>query len=394
MLNAEGKRGPTTGGNTHHVPMCVSNPDLHRHIIDNWDGQGLVRLGEVDAKDFCRCPRCLSWDAPPSEPIPDFASGLYRPMGVSDRYARFWLTIQKMAAKRNPDAVITTFLYWNYLPAPVADIQLNEHIYGEFVPWGEGRITYFPMTLEALEWLKQQWLGWHKLGIRMGYRPNHLHGGYTMPYVETRQTAGFFQFAFAHGMEGTDFDSLMGQWAAQGPKYYLHLRLHVRPDMPLEQLLQEYYTAFGPAARQVQAYFDYWEQYATQRAGTLPNLYSPVQAHQAYPLESFQPAEKLLTEALAAAKADPDRQFAARVEFLQRGLEHAKICVRLSACFEGKRNLATDSEAFREAQRTLKELVAFRRANEHLYISDYLFAAGRERRWWNVDALFDASEKQ
>lgn len=389
MLNAEGKRGPVTGGNTHHVPMCVSNPNLHRYLLEQWDGESPIRLGEVDVKDFCRCPNCRAWDTPPPDPIPDFLTGLYQPMGVSDRYARFWLTIQQEAAKRNPEALVTTFLYWNYLPAPKSGIRLNRHIYGEFVPWGESRITYFPMRPEALEWLKQQWLNWKDLGIRIAYRPNHLHGGYTMPYVDTRQFADFFQFAFQHGMEGTDFDSLLGQWATQGPKYYLHLRLHVRPEAPVEQLLQEYYAAFGPAAKGVEAYFTYWETYARERVGTLPSLYSPVNAHKAYPAEAFEPAERLLEAALATARTDPNPDYAARVEFLQKGLQHARLCTKLSACFGDQRDLPPDSEAFRAAQRVLKELVDFRRATEHLYISDFVVAAGRERRWWNVDALFN-----
>ncbi len=49
-------------------------------------------------------------------------------------------------------------------------------------------------------------------------------------------------------MTGTDFDSLQGQWAAQRPNLYLLSRIHVRPEMPVDGILDEYYAAFGPAS--------------------------------------------------------------------------------------------------------------------------------------------------
>ena len=36
-------------------------------------------------------------------------------------------------------------------------------------------------------------------------------------------------------MTGTDFDSLKGQWAAQGPNLYLLARIHVRPEAPVDE---------------------------------------------------------------------------------------------------------------------------------------------------------------
>lgn len=247
MMHEDGTRGPSRASGTQHVPMCVSNPDLHRFIVSRWDGKSAIRLGEVDWPDACRCLACRAWDGPRPDPLPDFLvsqadsgspgsgllqrqrghvlRGFYDPMCTSDRYARFWSVIRQMAAERNPEAVVTTYIYYGYFPAPVTDVELGQHVFGEFVPWGNPQHTdFFPMRDEAFAWLKEQWLGWRRTGLRLAYRPNYLHDGWVMPLVETHQSAEFFRFAVEHGMEGSRFDSLTGQWAAQGPKLYIHVR--------------------------------------------------------------------------------------------------------------------------------------------------------------------------
>ncbi len=72
-----------------------------------------------------------------------------------------------------------------YFPAPTADIRLGKQVFGEFVPWGNPQHTdFFPMRGEALEWLKKQWTGWQRTGMRLSYRPNYLHDGWVMPLVD------------------------------------------------------------------------------------------------------------------------------------------------------------------------------------------------------------------
>ena len=44
------------------------------------------------------------------------------------------------------------------------------------------------------------------------------------PHSYSHQFADQFQYFAAHGMIATDFDSLLGQWAAQGPTMYLLAR--------------------------------------------------------------------------------------------------------------------------------------------------------------------------
>ncbi|MDD3544755.1 MAG: DUF4838 domain-containing protein [Kiritimatiellae bacterium] len=423
MMHEDGTRGPSKKSGTQGVPMCVSNPDLHRFIVTNWNGKTHIRLGEVDWPDACRCPACRAWDAPPPDPLPDFLvskidrglpkspqwqrarghvlQGFYRPMCTSDRYARFWKAVQELAAERNPDALVTTYLYYGYFPAPTSDIKLGPQVYGEFVPWGNPQHTdFFPMREEALEWLKQQWLGWRRTGIRIAYRPNYLHDGWVMPLVDTRQSGNFFRFTVENGMEGTNFDSLTGQWAAQGPKLYMHMRLHVKPHLTVDEILDEYYGAFGPAADAARAYFSYWEQYCLANFQKFNDLFIDhghrwprfqILAHKAFPPECFEPAARLLDKAEAAAAKDPRPEFALRVKFLRDGLEHARIGIRLAACFDGDRDLPAGPERLTKAAEAMRELIAFRRAHEKPYISDYFYGgAWREERFWNLNPIFAA----
>ncbi len=53
---------------------------------------------------------------PPGYDISDYWG---RP-NTSDRYAAFWNRVYDLAAERNPDVKITTFLYWQTFQAPWA----------------------------------------------------------------------------------------------------------------------------------------------------------------------------------------------------------------------------------------------------------------------------------
>ena len=394
-LNKEGTRGPLSGagewGRT-HVPVCVSNPELHRYIVEEaWDGGDYLPLGEVDERFFCQCDACRAWDGPQPAEYPDFAKEDYEPQLVSDRYARFWLTVQAMAARKNPKVKVTTFLYWNNFPAPLGGVRLDGKVYAEFVPW-TGEVAYFPMSEAAEAWLREQWLGWQNAGAILGYRPNYFHGGYVMPYLSTRQAGRFFKFAYEHGMVGADFDSLYGHWAVKGPMLYLHMRLLWNPELDVETVRKEYFAAFGPAAEIVERYFDYWEERSL--AWPLHAKWRKARVELAYPEEYFPPAEAMLEEALSVARTSPEPEFAERVRFLQAGLAHARLSRRfLEALDEG--DAPKDPGRLAAARRITRELVEFRRAHEHLYVADFLDAAMRENAYWggegrpDFDPLFE-----
>jgi len=406
-LRRDGTRGHPDK-NFAHVPMCVSNEELQDFIVDQWDGESVLLLGPVDRPGRCNCDRCRAWDGPQPEKPPWFAERVYGTdpraqelfAGVtSDRYARFWKTIQQKAAQRNPNALVSgSFIYENEFPAPVTGIKLNKNIYAEFVQWQDPHLRWFPMPREALEWIKEQWLGWRKTGLRMGYRPNYLHDGYVMPHFETRQSGEFLKFAYENGMEGARFDSLTGQWAVQGLRLYTHLRLMSKPELEVEAIRKEYLSAFGPAADIMDRYFEYWEKYAVDNMMRFIELYWNVgwryssyirRAHIAFPEECFKPAEKLLKQALAKAENHPNAEFAERVRFVQIGLEHAKLARDLAAVYDGEEDIPADR--IEEGKEALRRLVKFRKEHEHSFFSDLLHVTGFwEQRQINLDPLINA----
>jgi hypothetical protein len=403
-MRRDGTRGSPNKDDV-NVELCVSNEELQDFIVSQWDGESVLLLGPVDRPGRCACSECRAWDGPQPENPPWFAQAVYRTDrraqehfagATSDRYARFWKITQEKARKRNPNVVVSvSFLYENEFPAPVTGIRLNKNIYGEFVQWQDPYLRWFPMPDEAFDWIKEQWLGWRKTGIRMAYRPNYLHDGYVMPHFETRQSGEFFKFAYENGMEGASFDSLTGQWAAQGLRLYMHLRLMARPELELDDIRAEYLSAFGPAAEAMDRYFTFWEDFAT--ANTLPfvDLYRDVgwryssyvrKAHEAFPPECFGPAEAILQEALDAAATSPLPEFRERVEFVRSGLEHARLAVRLTAVFDGQPDVPEGRE--NEAKRALEELVKFRKDHERTFFSDLLHTtAFWERPKLNLDPL-------
>jgi hypothetical protein len=200
-----------------------------------------------------------------------------------------------------------------------------------------------------------------------------------------------FQFTARNGSIATDFDSLNGQWAANGTTLYLLFRLHVRPEADVEGLLDEYYQAFGPAGPQVKAYFDFWEHHSTSnrlvsadvmRRNHADNQYAYLRAaYELYPTQTFVRAEAILKQAADAAR-ESDPLYGRRVEFLQLGLEHARMVRQLSELFSAKAPQDT-------IRRHVEDLVAFRRRTEHLIIADFMRAANSENAAFGKDFDFN-----
>ena len=115
--------------------MCVSQPGLWKTIVEKWaasrsPGDPFIKLGENDNPGMCTCPKCMAWD---ESDVPDaerlarakqaYAKGdwkWFNALGsLSDRYAKFYLAVQKEAEKIDPNATVLGFAYENYVSAPI-----------------------------------------------------------------------------------------------------------------------------------------------------------------------------------------------------------------------------------------------------------------------------------
>ncbi|ATC65815.1 hypothetical protein CMV30_18705 [Nibricoccus aquaticus] len=389
-----GKRGPINPGDRY--AMCVSNVELQKKIVELWKerggdkSQGLLSFINAVENDYlgsCECEHCRAWDGPQPPDRDKYYAPNFKVYGthfMSDRYARFALEIQKLAAKENPNAAVIGYVYFNYFQAPTSDIKLNSNVILGFCP----SAGWYPRTDDEHQWYKDQWDGWKKTGARVFVRHNYFLDGYSMPFIVAHQFADDFQYQAKGGMFGTDFDSLTGQWSTQGPTLYLLMRLHTHPEAPVDKLLAEYYSGFGPAAEQVKAYFDFWEKYTMDNRQLITDVfYDRVAirwrtwakaAHRVFPENCFAAGEELLAKAEAAAKNDPES--AARVAFLRTGLTHAKLCSKVAALL----TQADPQSTPERGKAALEELLRFRRAHEREWFSNLSHSAWVEDISWKL----------
>lgn len=393
QLRDNDKRGPSKSKG--RFSMCVSNQDLQQEVVARWaakrppDAQtpGFINACENDILGLCTCPNCQALDGPAPADYLKFYPATSKMAGsrfVSDRYAHFWLGVQQAAAKTHPDATVVGYAYFNYFQSPTSGIKLNPNILIGYCP----SAGWFPRSEEEHAWMKQQWTGWRDTGARLFMRTNHLLDGYCMPFIFAHQFADEFHHAVQQGMVATDYDSLTGHWATQGPNLYVAARLHVRPEASADDLLAEYHSAFGAASKLVKSYFDHWESFTTHSREKISQTMEATQtsrwrnwakaSHLLYPAECFTPAEAILAEAVKAARDDP--QATARVQFLQLGLEHARLCSRVSA----RLTLIDSTASEEEVTQALGELLTFRRNHERSGISNFNHLAWLEDLSWKL----------
>ena len=392
-LLPNGKREPF--GLEHEVSMCVAEPAFWRQIVADWLAlpelspgvRPLIDCSENDGIALCTCPKCRAWDVPPLETVKGELTGskgkvelveFRKPL--SDRYARFWLAVQQEAATSDPDATVITLAYSTYRQAP-RKAKLNDHVI-------VGLVAKLPSppTEANIKKNRKEWQGWADTGASLFLRPNYFLQGYCMPYIFAETFGGEFRFAAKHGMIGTDFDSLTGMYATQGPNLYLLGRMHVRPLEEPANLLAEYYGAFGSAAGEVKAYFDYWAEITVRLAEKRPSYpYWPRSVHEIYSAKDFARGQGLLAAARLAC--GNDELALARVAFLEKGLTNALLTFE-AAC-EIARKASPDSKAGTTG--AFEKLARFRRTIKGQYVANLAllrrFESGCGWDWELLDAL-------
>lgn len=357
-LLPNGRREPL--GHPSHISMCVSDPGLHEQIVAEWwqrrqenpDGPVNVNCCENDTAGLCVCDKCLAWDVLPPGQTPEERMALVRERwetpdrfrwdtglgALSDRYARFYLAVQALAREHDPDAMVFGYAYGNYREPP-REVRLNANVIIGYVPG-----IRFPASAEERQSRRDEWQGWSEAGARLLLRPNYFLYGYCMPYVFAEQFGREFGFCARNGMIGTDFDSLTGMWATQGPNLYVLGRMHATPLADPQAVLAEYYAGFGPAAEEVRAYFAHWEARSEELAAGMGGGWHGYVArlHEIWTDEMFAQARPLLDAAKAAAAGEPE--FAARVAFLEQGFEHARLTAEVARVFAETDDLAARLE--------------------------------------------------
>lgn len=402
-LLPNGKREPPPNRPEAAITMCVSEPGLWQQIIDDWKEARKKHPGinvnacENDNPGVCTCPRCRAWDGPDprfktaGDILPTFGNiHTGRMPSLSDRYARFYLAVQREAQKVEPDAVVFAYAYANYREPP-RQTKLNENIIIGFVPR-----YYFPWTAEKLAQARQDWSGWRKTGARLFYRPNYMLIGHNMPIFVARKLGGEFSFVAKNGLIGTHFDSLTGQYATQGPNLYVLARVHVRPEWPVEKILDEYYCAFGKAEDAVREYFGHWEKVSDAVTDDLMDRYKNEEdagwnRWYLVALHIFTPpvmakGRALLEKAKAASGGDTIAE--SRVAFLEKGFRNAELTLVTQRAYKKYLASTRDIHTQRKYHASIRDLYNYRKSIEAEGVCNMGFLAFCEARRWDIAVAF------
>ncbi len=267
--------------------------------------------------------------------------------------------------------MVCGYAYGNYRKPPIAT-ELNENIVLAYVPG-----IWYPEDRDVLASRRAEWMGWREAGARLMLRPNSFLTGFTMPYIFAEEFGHEFKFALENGMIGTDFDSLTGMWGAQAPNLYMLGRLHARPDLTPEEVMAEFYAAFGAGGPRVREYFEHWAAISADIRPKLDGLAWHGLAgiiHEVYTAEMFAEGVRMLAQ--ATRDAGGDEASAARVKFLRAGLENARLTWEMARVF------AREDSTVAEQVRAGAELDAFRESIMTDNAVNMVVANWTEKRYW------------
>ena len=431
-LLPNGKREPLAGDESgSFITLCVSQPKLWDQIILDWRKSGsrrpgsrpympLINLCENDSPGMCTCPACRAWDSKD----PRFASSKYWGKGedpltkrgrflrlarvnwgedgdaknpdaspsLSDRYAKFYMTVLKEAKKVSPSARVIGYAYANYTDAPV-ETKLDKDVVLCYVPQ-----TGLAYTDAESRIFRKQWSGWRKAGVKdIVLRPNYMLMGANMPLNRGRVIADDFAFAAGNGMIGTNFDSLTGMFASQGAMLYTLVRIHREPGFGYENACREFCSAFAPAEKEIRAYIDFWEKFSNplseekcrkagadnrDRFGNFGGGHTNffLVAAALYPPDVFDQARKILDA--AAKRAAGNEPVLRRIDFLRKGLQDAELtrnCRAAQKKWKDCKDRTKRAELHEAFEKTFRAMIDFRASVEGDGVANFGYLADYEK---------------
>ena len=373
------------------ISMCVSNPKLIQLIIKDWQKRGtntIINLNENDTAGKCVCNKCIALDNNTDTKRLTRAKKRfyandkywYQELGsLSERYAAFYLAVQKEANKINPNSKMISCIYANYYEPP-QKIKLNERIIMRFCP-----PIMYPWTDSKIAMFKRLWKGWADSGVSLMLRPNFTLDGHNFPLMYHRQFAECFDFARNNKLKFTDFDSLTGVFGTNGITcYVIAAKNYSGMNKNVSELETEYLAAFGKAKPFMKKWMELMIS-ATNKGYKEDSRSVEGSSHYAsfyevaglvFTPEIITRGRKLLAEAEKAVSRD--KKALARVQFVRAGFEDAAIVLDVE---KGVKHYRKTGEATPAAKAMLK-LQKFRKENEHLGYCDFGSCYSRETRKW------------
>lgn len=347
-----------------YVKLNLTNPKVLEQIVENYIQAGKPSYWCVTPNDgtgFDASDEVRKWDLPPNQNPRDI---WLAKVNLTPRYVKWWNMIYERLAAINPEVKLVTMAYSVYRTPPPPERPLTAKTVIGIVP-----------SYRAYE----VWSGWAQYTDELILRPNWGHYGANGPHIPLREFAAYMKYASENKMVGFALDSILGRWATQGINYYLMARLMVQPELSVDEIIQEYCSAFGKGAPKIGEYIRFWESYSTEWAhghkihkvegskydrliteGKIMDnpIIGPKEAlPYVYPDDVMTKAYGLLEEADALI-GDSDPEARQRVDFLRKGLDElvaTRDCMALGRIVQGRRTPELLKQ-FQEKADALEEL--------------------------------------
>ncbi|MFO7948561.1 MAG: DUF4838 domain-containing protein, partial [Armatimonadota bacterium] len=358
------------------VKLCVSNPRVEELILTEWREAGRPDVWSVspnDGQGYCVCEDCRALDIPhtlDADPLDIFWNRSV--VSLTGRYLHLWRRLLDTMREENPDVALTALAYANYrLASPEMEPLEHENAL---------HISLVPDNWSDREY--QSLSEWQRIGATIIMRPNFAFVAYAAPYLPLHNEGRFWEHAVDTDIIGW-FSNLLGYWGTQGPRYYMVARLCARPDLGVEEVLDEYTSGFGDAAPAIRDYLDYWEEVVEGAdypdwAGHFHHLDNQdgfykqtlekreVRTHPfwgSWYIQPFLYTDERLAKGRAILDraeelAGDDRVVIQRIEFLRDGLKHLELTRDVVELANAKlRPKVEGPGALQEQQRRFKRLL-------------------------------------
>ena len=334
------------------ISMCDSSPEFHHQIVKDWLENFNPRIPRINLKgndtlDKCVCDTCLTADASPFSNEIRLSNARQRyfkgdrnwaaELGSrTERKIKFYQAVMAEADRMAPEkkAKFSALVYANYHEPPT-NARLDRFILAFCPP------IMFPLTAEKVNQYQRLWEGWSKTGAEMVMRPNFTLNGHCYPINFARAFFKCYKFAEKHSLVGADYDSLTGMYGANGLTLYTIARLqNAHRNITFDQIEHEYLSAFGKAAPAIRKYFamtekisqtDFENEGMLQAEGRAWN-HDYLSMHKLFTKQVFKELAEIINEARKLAENDSAAM--KRVEFLEIGLEHARLTAEAQNAYD------------------------------------------------------------
>lgn len=338
-LQPDGTRG--THPSPKNVKLCQSNPAVWEQWLADVDAKLKQdpTLTEFNASPndgwssgHCVCENCRAWDHPDGEPrLMHWHKYRETRPALSDRHVTFANKLAERLKQRYPgkDYRVMMLCYGHSRPAPIKARPADNVIMVSVANfYGRAELVDRGSTWGTTH--RDQLAAWGKLARHTMWRPNTgSPAGWQqgLPDLSVTQTISNIQFAARNHCIGIYIDAVWEHWATHGPQYYVMTQLIWNPALDGQNVLADYYQrAFGPAASDVQAYYELLEkarmEYVQEHGYgggvfNFPKLYSDTLLKQAD--DHLLKAEKRVASA--------SKKYRERVAFVRAGLTYTGLLI-------------------------------------------------------------------